>query len=208
MLKIAVFASGKGSNLAAILDAVAGGRIPDAGVVLVVSNNHGAGALAMAGNRGIPALHISRRMFPTDEAYNESLLAALNDHQVNFIALAGYMKKLDAPIVRSFINRIVNIHPALLPAFGGEGMYGMHVHRAVIASGSRISGATVHLVNEEYDAGPIILQEQIPVDPGETAESLAGKVLALEHRLYPEAIRLFAEGRISVDRHHRVAIAS
>lgn len=206
MLNIGVFASGKGSNFAAILEGITNGKIPNARIVVVISNKSEAGALTIARQHNIPAVHLSRTHFVNDYGFNETLLSTLYKHKVNFIALAGYMKKLDVSIVRSFVNRIVNIHPALLPAFGGPGMYGKHVHEAVLASGSTYTGATVHLVDEEYDTGPVVLQERVEITPGETADSLAKKVLAIEHRIYPEAIRLFAEGKVSINGHHRVTI--
>lgn len=197
-LKIAVFASGRGSNFLAILEAIERGSIPNAAIVAVISNNADAGALATAKEHRIPALHLSSKQFGTLEEFRAALLSALEEHGTTFIVLAGYMKKLDAGIVRRYKNRIVNIHPALLPAFGGVGMYGMHVHEAVVASGARESGATVHLVDEEYDRGPIVLQERVTVAADDTPATLAAKVLAVEHALYPRAIRLFAEGRVSI----------
>lgn len=199
-LRIAIFASGKGSNCKAIIEAVNKGQVPNAKVVLVVSNNKNAGALDIARSAGIPSVWISRQSFDSDEEFNNTLLKILNEYQVNFIALAGYLKKLDSVIIQQFRNRIVNIHPALLPAFGGKGMYGIHVHEAVLASGEKITGATVHIVDEEYDHGPIILQETINVLPDDTPESLAERVLPIEHRLYPKALRLFAEDRVKIDK--------
>ena len=198
-LNIAVFASGRGSNFRAILDAIRSGTIPGAAVVLAVSNNPGSGALEIARENNIPALHISEKQFPAEEHFTKALLDALAAHEVNFVALAGYMKMLPGPLVRRFRNRIVNIHPALLPAHGGKGMYGMHVHEAVIASGEKRSGATVHIVDEDYDRGPIVLQREVSVDAGDTPERLAARILPVEHEIYPEAIRLFAEGRVTVN---------
>ena len=198
-LNIAVFASGRGSNFRAILDAIRSGTIPGAAVVLAVSNNPSSGALDIARENNIPALHISEKQFPAEEHFTKALLDALAAHEVNFVALAGYMKMLPGPLVRRFRNRIVNIHPALLPAHGGKGMYGMHVHEAVIASGEKRSGATVHIVDEDYDRGPIVLQREVSVDAGDTPERLAARVLPVEHEIYPEAIRLFAEGRVTVN---------
>ncbi len=197
-MNIAVFASGRGSNLQALVRAIESGTLP-ARVSLVVSNSSIAGALEFARSRSIPALHVSRQQFPSDEAYTEALLAILDQHKVDIIALAGYLKKVPAAIVERYRNRIVNIHPALLPKFGGEGMYGMRVHEAVLASGATTSGATVHIVDEEYDRGPIVLQRSVPVLPNDTPESLADRVLALEHELYPEALRAFAEGRVDIE---------
>lgn len=199
LLNIAVFASGKGSNFQAILDAIKAGKIPNARIALVISNNSTAGALEIARNNRIPALHVSRQQFGSDETFNETLLQKLKDSKVNFVVLAGYMKMLDSSIIKHFKNRIVNIHPALLPKFGGKGMYGIHVHETVIANKERMSGATVHLVDEEYDRGPIVLQRTVEVAPNDTPESLAAKVLKIEHQIYPEAVRLFAEGRVRVN---------
>ncbi len=204
-LKIAVFASGKGSNVRAILEAIEAGTIRNAAIVSVISNNSDAGVLTLAREHGIPAIHASRKGYGSDSDFCRALIEILNASGANFIVLAGYMKKVDAEIVRAFRNRIVNIHPALLPDFGGPGMYGMHVHEAVIKSGKKISGATVHLVDEEYDRGPIVLQQQVAVADDDTPETLAAKVLQVEHELYPRAIRLFAEGKIIIhERHVRI----
>ena len=205
-LNIAVFASGRGSNFKAILEAIKTGKIQNAQIVLVVSNNSDAGAFDIACENNIPALHINRKQFGTDEDFNSTLMSSLEKHRVNFIALAGYMKKIDPTIVRAFKNCIVNIHPALLPKFGGGGMYGMHVHEAVIASKDKISGASVHLVDEEYDHGPVVLQETVPVEANDTPFTLSERVLKVEHKIYPEAIRLFSEGKIKVDRRKVIII--
>lgn len=198
-LNIAVFASGRGSNFQAILTAIQNRTITNAQIVLVVSNRADAGALDIARVHSIPALHLDRKQFASDEEFTAAVLRTLEEHGVNFIVLAGYLKKLSSEVVRRYRNRIVNIHPALLPRFGGKGMYGIHVHEAVIQSGAKISGATVHLVDEEYDHGPIILQRAVEVSSNDTPESLAEKVLQIEHTLYPEAIRLFAEGKVKVN---------
>lgn len=197
-MNIAVFASGRGSNLRAILSAIHNGRL-QASISLVVSNNSNAGALEIARAEGIPALHRSLRQFPTQESFDDDLLATLESHRVDLIALAGYMKKLSPRIISRYRNRIVNIHPALLPAFGGPGMYGIHVHEAVLRSGTEISGVTVHLVDEEYDRGLILAQETVCVDPADTPESLAAKVLTLEHDLYPRVLAAFAEDRVRIE---------
>lgn len=198
-LNIAVFASGRGSNFQAILTAIHNKTITNAQIVLVVSNKADAGALDIARAHNIPALHLDRKQFASDHEFTATVLRTLEEHGVNFIVLAGYLKKLSNEVVRRYRNRIVNIHPALLPAFGGKGMYGIHVHEAVIESGATVSGATVHLVDEEYDHGPIVLQREVEVTRTDTPESLASKVLQIEHRLYPEAIRLFAEGKVKVN---------
>lgn len=205
-LNIAVFASGNGSNLAAIARAIATGNLPRCRITVVLSNNSKAGALGIAREYGIPALHCSAKQFSSEPDFDHALLQHLRAHDVNFIALAGYMKKIGAPVITKFSNRIVNIHPALLPAFGGKGMYGIHVHEAVIASGAKESGATVHMVDDEYDRGPIVLQRRIALHHNESIATLAARVLAVEHELYPEALRLFAEGRVTVV-DHKVIVA-
>lgn len=195
MLNIAVFASGRGSNLEALHRSLAA-RAVAARIVAVISNNSGSGALSFARANGIPALHLSRQRFDDDASFSAAVLDALHRHGAELVVLAGYMKKLDAPVVAAYRGRIINIHPALLPKYGGEGMYGMRVHEAVIAAGDRISGATVHLVDEEYDRGRILLQDIVTLAPGETPESLAAKVLNVEHRILPEVVTMFAEGSI------------
>jgi phosphoribosylglycinamide formyltransferase-1 len=154
--------------------------------------------MTTARERGIPALHLSRKQFPTDEAFASAMLKELADHKVGLIALAGYMKKLDPVIVKTYKNRILNIHPALLPSFGGQGMYGIHVHEAVIEHGCKVSGVSVHIVDDDYDHGPIVLQRSVEVADNDTPETLAEKTLGIEHQLYTEAIRLFAENRIEI----------
>ena len=126
------------------------------------------------------------------------MLATLRDHNVELIALAGYMKMIPVSVIRAYRNKILNVHPALLPAFGGKGMYGPHVHRAVLASGAKVSGATVHLVDEEYDHGPIVLQKAVAVEFSDTPETLAAKVLKIEHEIFPAALKAFAEQRVSL----------
>lgn len=197
-LRLAVFASGGGSNFKAILDAVANETLP-ATVVLLVSNKPGAGALAHARSYGVPTAVLDPSAFTSDEAYTEALQDALDAHCVTFIALAGYLRRIPSAVVRAYRGRMLNIHPALLPAFGGQGMYGRRVHEAVLASGVRWTGVTVHLVDEDYDTGPIVLQQPVPVQPGDTPDTLAARVLVEEHRLYPEALRLFAEDRVTVE---------
>lgn len=198
-LHIAVFASGRGSNFQALLQAIEEKRIPNAHIVLVVSNNSDAGALAVARKHNIPAVHLSQKQFASEKEFNRALLQTLDSQGANFIALAGYMKRLDAAVIRRYRNRIVNIHPALLPSFGGKGMYGAHVHEVVIASGAKLTGVTVHIVDEEYDHGPIVLQRAVPVEDHDSPETLAARVLRVEHQLYPEAVRLFAEEKVHVN---------
>jgi phosphoribosylglycinamide formyltransferase-1 len=202
MLNIAVFGSGAGSNFRAILTAIQQGNIPGARISLVVSNNSGAGILGIARANALPAIHLSQKQFPDERSFADALLSALRNHGVNFVALAGYMKRVPPAVVAAYRNRIVNIHPALLPRFGGAGMYGIRVHEAVLASGETMSGATVHYVDEVYDHGPVVLQQNVPVLPGDTPESLAARVLATEHELYPAAIRQIAE-KESTPEHQR-----
>ncbi|HEX7071570.1 MAG TPA: phosphoribosylglycinamide formyltransferase [Rhodothermales bacterium] len=192
-MRLAVLASGGGTNFQAILDAVSRGDLPRVEPVLCLSNKPDAGALERARKFGIRAQVLSS---PEDAS---EMLQALESADAEFVALAGYMRMMPSAVVRSFENRMLNIHPALLPAFGGRGMYGRRVHEAVLQSGARWTGATVHLVDEQYDTGPIVLQEPVPVMPSDTPETLAARVLEAEHRLYPEAVRLFSEDRIRVD---------
>ena len=202
-MRLALFASGGGSNVGAILDAIDAGALR-AEPVLLVSDRPGAGALARAEARGIPAEVIA----PIgDEAqFARDLLDALARQEADAIALAGYLKKIPDPVVWAFPHRILNVHPSLLPAFGGAGWYGAKVHRGVIDHGCQVSGATVHLVDSDYDTGPIVLQEAVRVEPDDTAEALAARVLAVEHRLFPRALALLAQGRLRVDG-RRVTIA-
>ena len=200
-MNIAVFASGRGSNFQAILYAIDAGTLP-AQIVVLISNNSDAGAMELARARHIPTQHLSQKLFPSEAALASAILDLLDRLRVDFIVLAGYMKKIPAPVIQRYRNRIINIHPALLPAFGGAGMYGHRVHEAVIASGQKISGATVHLVDEEYDRGPIVIQKSVDLAPGETADSLAAKVLQVEHEIFPLALKAFAEGRVKIEGRH------
>ncbi len=197
-MRLAVFASGGGTNFQSILDAIARGALP-ATAALLISNRPGAGALERARRHEVPTLVVDPDAHATPEAHGAALLDALAAHDVSFIALAGYLRKIPPAVVGVFRGRMLNIHPALLPAFGGKGLYGMRVHRAVIEHGVKWTGVTVHLVDEDYDTGPIVLQEPVRVEPGDTPETLAARVLEVEHRLYPEALRLFAEERIAID---------
>lgn len=185
-LRLAVLASGRGSNLVAIQDAIDRGDLR-ATVVLVVSNNSSAGALAFARDRGIATAHVSTRTHADPGA---ALLERLLAHGARVIVLAGYMKLLDPRVVAAFRGRAVNIHPGPLPAFGGPGMFGEHVHAAVLAAGVTTSGPTVHRVSEHYDEGDVLAHEPVPVEPGDTAASLAARVLVAEHALYWRAIAL------------------
>jgi phosphoribosylglycinamide formyltransferase-1 len=197
-LKLCVFASGSGSNLKAIINASLSAGIIKSKVVLVISNNSSSGALKTAAKFNIPFKHLSQKLFKTQKELTKNILDELKFYKVDLILLAGYMKMLDHVIIKKFRNRIINIHPALLPKFGGKGMYGINVHEAVINAKEKITGATVHFVNEVYDSGAIILQKQVKVKPGDDALSLQKRVLRAEHKLYPEVIKLFEEKRIKV----------
>ncbi len=197
-MNIAVFASGRGSNFHAILNAIAEGRLP-ARVTVLVSNNSNAGAMELARSRNIPAIHLSQKQCASETEYVGRLLELLERHDVELVALAGYMKKVPTQVIERFRNRILNIHPALLPAFGGPGMYGLHVHEAVLAARAKVSGATVHFVDEEYDRGPILLQKTVEVATNDTPETLAAKVLTIEHEIYPQALAAFAAGRVHIE---------
>jgi phosphoribosylglycinamide formyltransferase-1 len=179
-LRVAVLASGDGSNLQALLDTCRGPS--PARVVLVASDRPEARALARARAAQVATLGIA------DPADGVALLQGLAPHDIELVVLAGYLRLVPSEVVAAFSGRMINIHPALLPAFGGRGMYGARVHRAVLASGATLSGATVHLVNAEYDRGPIVAQWPVPVRPGDTPESLAARVLEVEHRLLPAAV--------------------
>jgi phosphoribosylglycinamide formyltransferase-1 len=183
-LAAAAFASGGGTNLQALLDHQA--TDPPWRIRLVVSDREGAGALARAAAAGVPTQVISTKgRDPADVAADT--LAALSEHGIDVVFLAGYLKLVPRAVVGAYRRRILNIHPALLPSFGGKGMYGMHVHRAVLESGARLSGPTVHFVDEAYDRGTILAQWPVPVQPDDSPETLAARVLKIEHRLYPAA---------------------
>jgi phosphoribosylglycinamide formyltransferase-1 len=192
-LRLAVLASGGGSNLQALINRFNRTDNPNSPlrVALVISDRADAGALQRARAAGIEAVHIEMSGRPADLVTRE-LLAALESADVDLIALAGFLRLVPAAIVRRFPNRIVNIHPALLPQFGGKGMYGTNVHRAVLESGAKISGATVHYVSEHYDEGDIIEQSKVDVLPGDTPETLAARVLEVEHQLYPGVLEQLA----------------
>jgi phosphoribosylglycinamide formyltransferase-1 len=183
--RLGVLASGRGSNFVALLDAHARGDLP-ARTAVVISNNSRAGALEHARKAGIPAAHISSR---THEDVGKAILDCLVEHDVSVVVLAGYMKLLDPRVLGRFEGRVVNIHPAPLPRFGGKGMYGMHVHEAVLAAGVETSGPTVHLATGAYDEGPTLGHTPVSVRPDDTPDTLAARVLEAEHDLYWRVIR-------------------
>ena len=192
--RLAVFCSGTGSNFRALFQAIRERGLA-AEIVLCISNRSQCGAFDFARGQGMETLHLSEKQFDTFAAFSAAMVAALRERDIDIVLLAGYMRKVPDAVVAAYPDRILNIHPALLPKFGGEGMYGIHVHTAVIAAGEKESGATVHLVNEEYDKGRIVLQRKVPVLPGDTPELLAARVLECEHALYPDALEKLLAGR-------------
>ena len=187
MLNIAVFASGRGSNFEALQHAIITEKFP-ARIVLVLSNNSQSGALALARSFNIPAFHISQRQFNSSDEFDATVLEILRIHEVNFIVLAGYMKQISEPLIKKYPGRIINIHPALLPKYGGKGMYGHYVHEAVKAAQEKETGITIHLVNEKYDDGRILFQALCPIAPDDTPDQIAEKVHSLEYAYYPTQI--------------------
>ncbi|BAJ26933.1 putative phosphoribosylglycinamide formyltransferase [Kitasatospora setae KM-6054] len=192
-LRVAVLVSHGGSNLRALHAAslLPGARFE---VALVVSNNSGAAGLAFAREQGIAARHLSGRTHPDPAALDDALCAALAETGAGLLVTAGYLRRLGPRALREFAGRAVNVHPSLLPAYGGPGMYGEAVHRAVLAAGERRSGASVHRLTAEYDEGPVLARAEVPVEPDDTVESLAARVLAAEHELLPRVVAGFADG--------------
>jgi phosphoribosylglycinamide formyltransferase-1 len=199
-LNISVFASGSGSNFLAILKARKEGIIKS-NISLLITNNSSCGAVNIAREYGIEVIHISRKVYPqlTEKEYANVFLNVLSKHSIDLIVLAGYMKMVEPEVVRTFKNRIINIHPALLPMFGGKGMYGINVHKAVIKAGVKVTGITIHCVNENYDEGKILFQKCIEVDEADDEYSLQKRVLELEHKYYPYVISLIEEGKIKLE---------
>lgn len=186
-MNIVVFASHGGSNLQAVIDAVAAHRI-DAEVKAVVSNNSSSFALERARQAGIPAYHVSLKTEGDEAALSQKLLTLLAEKETDLILLLGYMRMLPVEVLHRYHNRIFNIHPALLPRYGGRGMYGIHVHEAVIAAGDTVTGVTIHRVDEAYDQGEIVAQTEVPVVAGDTPETLAARVLEREHTFLVETL--------------------
>jgi phosphoribosylglycinamide formyltransferase-1 len=189
---VAVLLSGRGSNFRAIHDAIREGRI-NAELALVVSNRAEAPGLQTARERGLEALFLDPKAYPSKEAYDEAIVAELRKREIDLVCLAGYMKIVTTLFCQAFRHRIMNIHPALLPSFPG-----LHAQKQAVDYGVRYSGATVHFVSEEVDAGPIILQAVVPVYQDDTEETLANRILIFEHQIYPEAVRLYFEGKLEV----------
>lgn len=197
---VAVFVSGhgRGTNLQALLDACASGEISGR-IGVVIGTRTDAPAMERARAAGVPAVTVSPRKYEEDEdGYAEALLRLLNRYDVRLICLSGYMRKLPSAVVAAYPNAILNVHPALLPLFGGKGMYGEHVHRAAIESGMKVSGCTVHFVDDQYDTGPIILQSVVPILDDDTPQTLSARVLPEEHRIYVRAVQLTLDGQLHV----------
>ena len=195
-LRIAALLSGSGTTLQNILDHIDAGTL-DAEVCCVISSREGAYGLERAQQRNVPALTVARKEYADTNAFSEALWTEARKHDPALVVLAGFMSLLRIP--DDFENRIINIHPALIPAFSGEGMYGQHVHKAVLEYGAKVTGATVHFVDDQYDTGAIILQDTVPVVEGDTPDTLAERVQAKERELYPRAVQLFAQGRLKIE---------
>jgi len=200
MKKIAILVSGNGSNLQALIDAQTGGKIPNGQISLVISSKPDVYALERAANNNIKSAVVDWAVYKHDrKAFSMEILRHLQENNIDLVVYAGFMIILDECVVKAFPNRMMNVHPALVPAFSGEGFYGIHVHRAALASGVKLSGATVHFVNEVCDGGPIILQKAVEVKDDDTPESLQQRVMEeAEQVLLPKAAALFCEGRIKV----------
>jgi phosphoribosylglycinamide formyltransferase-1 len=194
--QIGVLASGQGTNLQAIIDAVEAGAV-NGEIAVIISNVKDAFCLERAKKHNIPGVFIDHKAFPDRESFDKVVAEELDRRGVTLVVLAGFMRILSGWFVTHFPNRIINIHPALLPAF--KGLYGHNVHEAVVASGTKFSGCTVHFVTEDVDGGPIIIQAAVPVLDDDTADTLAARVLEQEHKIYPEAVKLFGENKLLVD---------
>lgn len=198
--RLGILASHDGTNFQSILDRCLTGEIP-AQVGVVISNNSQSGAMRRAHQAGINTCHLSGETHPNFDDLDKAMAQVLCHQDVDLVVLAGYMKKLGPRLLKTFKGRVINIHPALLPAFGGKGMYGKRVHQAVLESRCAITGVTVHVVDGEYDHGQVIAQEMVPVLKGDTVDTLAHRVLQMEHRLYPSVVRQLAQGQIRMIGH-------
>ena len=195
MKKLAILVSGRGSNMLALIDACERGRL-QASVELVISNNADSMALASAKDKNIDTAHLSSRTHPDADALDVAMKQSLQQHNIDYVLLAGFMKKIGPKTLTAYKGKMINIHPSLLPKFGGQGMFGINVHKAVIEAGEKETGVTIHLVDGEYDKGAILAQRTVKVDADDTAESLAAKVLKIEHILFAETIQKIIDGSI------------
>ena len=199
MLKVAVLVSGGGTNLQAILDAIDSGKITNTEIRVVISNNKGAYALERAKNYGTEGLLLSPKSFETREEFNQKLLEALKEREIDLVVLAGYLVVVPPCVIQEYENRIINIHPSLIPSFCGKGCYGLHVHEKALERGVKVSGATVHFVDEGTDTGPIIMQRAVRVYPDDTPELLQARVMEqAEHIILPQVVRLLVEDKIHI----------
>ena len=197
MLRVGVMVSGGGTNLQAILDAIDEGRVTNAEVSVVISNNPGAYALERARKHGIPAISISPKQFSDREAFHKALLDKVREYHLDLIVLAGFLVTIPPEMIREYPNKIINVHPSLIPSFCGVGYYGLKVHEAALARGVKVTGATVHIVDEGVDSGPILLQKAVEVKEGDTPEILQRRVMEEEEwNILPEAIHQIANGRL------------
>ena len=199
-MKIAVFVSGGGTNLQAIIDNTKDGILKDIEIVLVLSSSKDAYALERAANNGIKSVVVSKKDFDSIEAWDEAVVKAVDESGAELIVLAGYLSLMGPKVVSKYSNRIINIHPALIPSFCGAGMYGIRPHKAALAKGVKVSGATVHFVNENYDEGPILLQKAVDVLPDDTPETLQRRIMEqCEWKILPQAIRIIADGKVVIE---------
>lgn len=200
MLNIAVFVSGGGTNLQALIDAQSRGELQNGKITFVLASNSGAYALKRAEKAGIESAVVSRKEYDSKEAYDKAVLKELENRNIDLIVLAGFLSILGSELVEKYRNKIINIHPSLIPLFCGDGFYGLKVHEAVLASGMKVTGATAHFVNEITDGGAIILQKAVPIEQGDTPEILQYRVMRLaEWEILPKAVSLFCMGKIKVE---------
>jgi phosphoribosylglycinamide formyltransferase-1 len=197
-LRVAVLLSGEGTSLENLFEQIESGAL-NAQIVAVISSKENAGGLERARRRGVPALAVPRNQYPDSGKFNDAIHAELDQREIDLVACLGFLSPFETR--GKFDGRAINVHPALIPAFCGKGYYGQRVHEAVLASGATTTGATVHFVDDEYDSGPIILQEEVPVHSDDTAASLADRVQVAERRLVPKAIQLFADNQLVIEAH-------
>lgn len=197
--RIAVLVSGGGTNLQALIDAQKSGMFGDSEISLVVASKDGVYSLERAKNNNIPSLVLARKSYDSISSYSRALANALTEEKIDLVVLAGFLTIIDEQVYEAFPNRIINVHPALIPSFCGKGYYGLHVHEAALAKGVKVSGATVHIVTPECDAGPIILQKAVEVKENDTPETLQKRIMEeAEWKILPEAVKLFCEDRLTV----------
>lgn len=200
MVRIAVLVSGGGTNLQALIDAQGRGEIPDGQIAAVISSSPDAFALERAKKAGIPGYVIDRKAFASNQAMTVALTQQLKELDIGLVVLAGFMYILTPELIDAYPNAILNVHPALIPSFCGEGFYGLHVHEAALAYGVKVTGATVHFVSEDCDGGPIVLQQAVPIEEGDTAEVLQRRVMEqAEWKILPRAVALFCAQKLRVE---------